>query len=171
MDGRVAVREAGLASFQAFYRAHAQRVIALAVALTADRSAGEDLAQEAFARTFQRWDRVAGYDDPGAWVRRVVVNLSHSRWRRLRVERRALGRLGGAPEWHVELTEPASEVWGAVRRLPAGEAAAVALFYVDDLSVAEVAAILDVAEGTVKSRLHQARRRLAEMLEGYSHEH
>lgn len=171
MDARVVVREAGLASFQAFYRAHAQRVTALAVALSGDRAAGEDLAQEAFTRTFQRWDRVAGYDDPGAWVRRVVVNLSHSRWRRVRVERRAIGRLGGTSELHVELTEPASEVWRAVCRLPAREAAAIALFYVEDLPVAEVAAILDVAEGTVRSRLHHARKRLAGMLEGYSHDH
>ena len=161
--GQIAGRDVDVSSFHSFYQDHARRVTALAIALSGDAAAGEDLAQEAFTRAYQRWDQVRTYDDPGAWVRRVTANLSHSRWRRVKTEARALARLDTADR-HTELTEPATEVWRAVRRLPANEAAVVALFYVEDRSVADIARILEIPEGTAKSCLHRARQRLARML-------
>ncbi|MET8123502.1 sigma factor [Micromonospora sp. NPDC005189] len=48
------------------------------------RPRSPDLVQEAFCRAYARWDRLAGYEDPLAWVRKVAWNLGHNRWRRLR---------------------------------------------------------------------------------------
>lgn len=154
-----------LPSFDAFYRSHGKRVTALAVALSGRRDAAEELVQEAFARAYRDWERIGSYDDPGAWVRRVTVNLSHSRWRKLRREATALARLRAAPPQQSGLTEPSAELWRAVRALPRRQAATVALHYVDDLSVARIAQLLGVAEGTTKSDLHRARTTLAERLE------
>lgn len=153
-------------SFHRFYREHIGRVTALAIALTADRAAGEDVAQEAFTRAFRDWASVGTYDDPGAWVRRVAINLSHSRWRKLRNESRALRRVGGSRDATItELQPAASELWRAVRQLPRRQAIAIALHYVDDLSVADIAALTGVSPGTTKSDLHRGRRRLTQLLE------
>ena len=156
-------------SFDDFYREHVTRVMALAVALSDRREIAEELVQEAFARAFRDWDRVGRYDDPGAWVRRVMINLSHSRWRRFRRETLANARAHAAMPRPVELTEPSAELWHAVRTLPQRQAATVALHYVEDLSIARIADLLGVAEGTTKSDLHRARKQLArELGEGSS---
>src|SRR5262245_44097437 len=70
--------------FDGFYSAHF-RVIALQLhAYVGDLTEAQDLVQEAFCRAYTRWDQVAEYDDPVAWVRRVAWNLATSRWRRQR---------------------------------------------------------------------------------------
>lgn len=153
-------------SFRAFYDANVDRVMALAVSLTPDRAAAEDVTQEAFSRAYRDWDRVRDYEHPGAWVRKVALNLTRSRWRKLRNEARSLTRIGppdvaAAPE--LPPTEAA--VWQAVRRLPRRQATAIALHYVDGLPVAEIAELTGVAEGTTKSDLHRGRRRLAALLD------
>lgn len=153
-------------AFADFYAAEARAVVGLAIALTGDPGAGEDVAQEAFARAYRDWDRIGAYDNPGAWVRRVVVNLSVSRWRRRRSERRALTRLRSHAATAEAAFEPVDHAfWAAVRSLPRDQAMAVGLFYIEDRSVADIAACMDRPENTVKSLLHRARARLAELLE------
>lgn len=153
-------------SFRAFYEAHVDRVMAVAVALTSDRAAAEDVTQEAFARAYREWRRVGEYDQPGAWVRKVAVNLTRSRWRKLRNEARGLARVGAPPpDDPPELPPADAAVWRAVRRLPHRQATAIALHYVDGLSVAEIADLTGVAEGTTKSDLHRGRKRLADLLQ------
>lgn len=152
-------------SFRAFYGANVDRIMALAVALTTDRAAAEDVTQEAFARAYREWERIRTYDHPGAWVRKVAVNLTRSRWRKLRTEARSLARIGppGAED-APDLPPADAAVWRAVRRLPHRQAAAIALHYVDGLPVATIAEMTGVAEGTTKSDLHRGRKRLAELL-------
>jgi len=103
-------------------------------------------------------------ESPQGWVRRVAINLAHSRWRRLRAE--AMAKLRSQPaDESTAAPEPDLDVfWSEVRRLPRRQAQALALHYVEDLSVAEIAAVLDVAEGTVKALLHQGRERLRRQL-------
>ena len=76
--------------FDQLYHSQYGNVVAMAYALTGDLAEAQDLAQEAFCRAWQRWRTVSGYDEPLAWVRRVVANLAASRWRRLRVARKYL---------------------------------------------------------------------------------
>ncbi len=160
------------AQFEAFYREEYLSVVALSYALGGSRAAAEDLAQEAFLRAHREWERVGRMEAPGAWVRRVAINLARSRLRRLRSETAARARLTATP---TTLMAPSSEYdafWDEVRRLPSRQAQAIALRYVDDLSVSEIADVLEVAEGTVKALLHQGRERLQRQLgaKGWSDE-
>lgn len=152
-------------TFEVFFRANHARVVALAAAMVG-RAAGEDLAQEAFARAHRDWATVVGYERPDAWVRRVVVNLAISAGRRRRSEARAVERLAAGRAGAVD--GPAlprdDALWAAVRCLPPRQRAAVALRYVDDLSVAEIASAMGCAEGTAKALLHQGRTTLADRL-------
>lgn len=148
--------------FDELYQAQYGNVVAMAYALTGDLAEAQDLAQEGFCRAWQRWRRVAGYDDPLAWVRRVVANLATTRWRRLTVSRRYLRRerICHTPALnpdHVALV-------AALRTLPANQRQAVVLHHLVDLPVADVARELGVADGTVKSWLHRGRAALAEQL-------
>ena len=154
--------------YTTFFRAELRPLVALAAAIAGPDRA-EDIAQEALLRAHREWDRIARYDKPGAWVRRVTINLATSSRRRRLSERRALQRVAA----RRQLDAPPPEIdgfWALVRRLPDRQAAAVALFYLDDLSIAEIADALDCAEGTAKAHLHQARHTLARHLLDQEHE-
>ena len=149
-------------SFASFYAAELPRLVSIALALTGDRELAADLAQESLARGFARWDRVATMDNPGAWVRRVVVNLCVDAHRRRTREHRTVDKIGRLP---TDATDVAvGELWTLVRRLPNRQRAAIVLFYVDDLSTADIARALDVTPGTVTRTLVDARRSLAATL-------
>jgi RNA polymerase sigma-70 factor (ECF subfamily) len=150
--------------FEHLYRSDYRRLVALAYGLSGSRSAAEELAQEAFLAAHRRWGEVGAYDDPSAWLRRVVVNRSVSLVRRRVAEGLALARLGARRALPDDLPESDEAVWRAVRALPRRHAQVVALHYIDDRPVASIAAILGCAEGTVKAHLHQARRSLARTL-------
>jgi RNA polymerase sigma-70 factor (ECF subfamily) len=146
------------------YRREYRSVVALAYGLSGSRGAAEELAQDAFLEAHRAWDRVGAYDDPGAWVRRVVVNRSVSRVRRRVAEARAITRVAGRRELPAELPESAAEFWRAVRRLPDRQAQVIALHYLEDRSVADIAQVLDISPDTVKVHLHRGRRTLAQAL-------
>ena len=153
-------------SFEAFYLREYRRVVQLAYALSGSRTGAEDLAQEAFMAAHGRWAEIGQFEHPGAWVRKVAANLASSAVRRRLAEGRALLRLAGRREAAAlgAMAEPDADFWRAVRALPRRQAQAVALFYLEDQSVATIAQVLDCAEGTVKALLHQCRRALAARL-------
>ena len=148
--------------FTAFFEREYRGVVGLAAVLSGSWLVAEDLAQEAFAAAHRRWVDVANYESPEAWVRRVVANLAASwvrrRWREARVMVR-LGRERG-PAWDA-LEPEHEEFWAAVRALPKRQAQCVALFYFEDRSVPQVAAILKIAQSTVRVHLHKGRVALA----------
>lgn len=151
--------------FDVFYRREFRQVVGLAYALSGSRNAAEDLAQEAFMAAHQRWDEVSTYEAPGAWVRRVVANKSVSAIRRAKNEARALTRIAMQRQQPLpELTVIDGEFWDAVRKLPKRQAQALALFYLEDRSVAEVAEILACSPSTAKVHLHKGRRNLSKRL-------
>ncbi len=155
-----------LESFEEFYATEYPAVVGLAYALSGNRWVAEDLAQEAFLAAHRDWDRIAAYEKPGAWVRRVVANLSVSAFRRRLAEAKALGRLAfGQASTLAELSAEDAEFWRAVRTLPRRQAQVVALHYLEDRPVAEIADTLGIATGTVKKHLHDGRRELARRLE------
>lgn len=152
-------------TFEDFYAREFASVVGLAYALSGSRAAAEDLAQEAFLAAHRRWDRVREYERPDAWVRRVVANLSVSVFRRRVVEMKALARMAfGSPSTLPELSPEDLEFWRAVRSLPRRQAQTIALHYLEDLPVAEIALVLGTAEGTVKKHLHDGRLALADRL-------
>ncbi|MFG2048825.1 RNA polymerase sigma factor [Micromonospora sp. NPDC048935] len=148
--------------FDDFYHAHFRGLVVQLTAYTGDRGQAQDLVQEAFCRAYARWDRIVGYEDPLAWVRKVAWNLGHNRWRRLRTAQTWLLR---QREAHVP--EPSPDrvaLESALATLPPKQRRAVVLHYLADLTVAEIAAQEQVAEGTVKSWLHRGRTALATQL-------
>jgi RNA polymerase sigma-70 factor (ECF subfamily) len=151
--------------FETFARREHRPLVGFAWALTGDRAAAEDLAQEALAAAWHRWAVVGGYDRPGAWARRVVANRAIDRRRKAGREQRALRRLGGnAHPAVVELEPDDDRFWAEVRRLPERQAQAVALHYLEDRGVAEIAEILGCAEATVRVHLHRGRLALGRVL-------
>jgi RNA polymerase sigma-70 factor, ECF subfamily len=152
-------------SFETFYRREYPRVVALAYALSGGRAVAEDLAQDAFLATHQRWRRVGAYEHPGAYVRRVVANASVSAGRRRAAERRALGRLAGRARSPVDdLEPPDAEFWRAVRSLSPRQAQAIALYYLEDRTTEEIGAVLGCAPATVSVHLHRGRAALVQLL-------
>ena len=151
-------------SFDALYRRDYRAVVALVYGLCGSRSAAEELTQDAFAAAHRRWSSVAGFDDPGAWVRNVAMNNARSAWRRRTVELRALTRLGTRRVMPAELSPHNAEFWRHVRKLPKQQSKAIALYYVEDRSVADIAVALGCSEGAVKTHLSRGRERLAEVL-------
>jgi RNA polymerase sigma-70 factor (ECF subfamily) len=160
-------REGGeIDGFEAFFRVQQPRLVALALTSTADVERARDLAQEALVRAYRGWPMVSSLDQPGAWVRRVLLNLAIDASRRRHHEDDANRRAGVASS--VDEGRPNAldeEFWSAVRALPDLQRSVVALHYVDDLAVADVARVLQVSEGSVKTSLHRARATLARTLE------
>lgn len=151
--------------FDTFYQREFRQVVALAYSLSGSRLAAEDLAQEAFIAAHQQWEKVGRYESPGAWVRRVVSNKSISLFRKRTSEAKAVTRLAMGRQVPLpELAAPDDEFWQMVRELPKRQAQAVALHYLEDRPVAEVAEILDCTESTAKVHLHKARKALAKRL-------
>lgn len=159
VDGGQAVRAAWAASYAG--------LVAAMTAVTGDRAEAEDVVQEAFARALVAW-RSGAPDNPEAWLRTVALNAARTRWRRLRrglaltvAELTVVDRNADVPG----LSPDRVALLAALRRLPHGQREAVAMHHLADLPVAEVAALLGVAEGTVKARLSRGRAALAVLLD------
>jgi RNA polymerase sigma-70 factor (ECF subfamily) len=102
-------------TFEEFYAREFPAVVGLAFALSGSRTASEDLAQEAFLAAHRDWERVAGYEQPDLWVRRVVSNMSMSMFRRRYAEARALARFAVRTATTLpQLSEDDAEFWAAV---------------------------------------------------------
>lgn len=91
--------------FDRFYAREFRSVVGLAYALSGSRSGAEDIAQEAFIAAHKKWAQVGAHEKPEAWVRRVVSNLSVSRFRRRASEIKAMTRLAGFRSDHVGIGE------------------------------------------------------------------
>ncbi|MEY2580328.1 MAG: polymerase sigma-70 factor, subfamily [Ilumatobacteraceae bacterium] len=151
--------------FESFYVQTGRRMLSLAYSLTGSWGDAEDLVQDAYAAAHRQWHVVGSYDDPAGWVRRVIANRAVSRWRRLGREINVRERLQARSRHASSDAEPVDAAfWEAVRSLPRQQAAVVALFYVEDLSVDAIAGSLGCAAGTVKTQLFRARRTLGERL-------
>jgi RNA polymerase sigma-70 factor (sigma-E family) len=151
-------------SFDAFFVRNYAGLVRLSVGLVGDRSAAEDVVQDAFYAAHQDWDRIGTLDSPLGWVRRIVANRSVSFLRRRAAEARALARLGSRQQAAVEMPADAIDFWRLVRRLPARQAQVVALHYAADMSLAEIGQMFGISEGSVKASLSKARASLARKL-------
>lgn len=148
------------------FRDHYPGAARLAGLLLGDFPAGEEVAQEAFARLLQPGRAI---EDPPAYLRATVVNLARSRLRRAVLARRharELPRDAPGPEEATEALAARIALRHALRRLPARQREAVVLRYYAGLTEAEVARAMGVSLGAAKTHLHRARAALAPTLEG-----
>lgn len=151
-------------AFDAFYRAQYAAVVRLASVLTGRRDVAEELAQEGFLAAHRRWKTISGFDDPAAWIRRVVTNRCVSSARRRVAEVQSLARLGRERSTGQADGLGDDELWSLVRRLPRRQAQVLALSFLEDRSVRAIADMLGVGEESVRTHLRRGRASLAEQL-------
>ncbi|MDX1612937.1 MAG: RNA polymerase sigma factor [Candidatus Promineifilaceae bacterium] len=168
-------RQGHPAAWERLIRDHEEHIFRLAYLVLRDAAEAEDVAQETFVRAFLALDDFELGRPLRPWLTRIAVNLARNR-------RRALGRylkyLWQA--WNQEPKPPpeskpmeravegrwrAGRLWEAVQRLRQIDQDVIYLRYFLGMSEAEMAAALEVAPGTVKSRLHRALKRLRQLVE------
>jgi RNA polymerase sigma-70 factor (ECF subfamily) len=148
------------------FRAHAWRLLG-------DHEAARDAVQESWAEILRSLPRLADTRAFPAWAYRIVSRRCARAIGAANSRRSLEAAVAAEPAVPDETTEHGSDldkVRAAVRALPPGQRAAVALFYFEEMSVAEAAVALDVPAGTVKTRLMHARRALRATLAGENHE-
>ena len=136
--------------FDAFCQSEYPRLVGILGLYCGDRAVAEELAQEALARAWQRWRRVAAYDNPSAWVARVGLNLATSHHRRRQAEGRARARIGRTAEATASHAGDV-ELRDALSRVSKKKRAALILRFYLDLPFAEIGRVMDVPESTAKS--------------------
>jgi RNA polymerase sigma-70 factor, ECF subfamily len=143
--------------FRDLYEREFERVLRAVFALAGDRALAEDATQEAFARALARWRRIGAHPAPAGWVTTTALNVA----------RRQLRRKPEPSSTRQDRAQDEDErlsLHDAIRALSPRQQEAVVLHYLVDLPVAEVAAVMGVDEGTVKTHLSRARTAIAAAL-------
>lgn len=149
---------------ESLFRIHYPRLVRALALVSGSQESAADAVQEAFVKAHLHWRRIQRYDDPVGWIRRVAINKLRDEHRRRGRKERALEKLQHRAQTATD--EPVDmEVTAHLAGLPRQQRLAMALFYVEDLSVAQVAAALDISEGAVKFHLHSGRDRLRAALD------
>jgi len=174
-DGRLIsqIRQGNILALKVLYEKYKVQVYRTALAITRDREAAEDILQDCFLRVYTYIDRLDGSLPLSPWLHRVAVNLSYNwvskkcRW--LQPLEEVIDHLvvppRNLPESILERAELQYVVQRAIASLSFEHRVVIVLFYLDGFSLNEIAYILDCPVGTVKSRLHYARRNLRRKLE------
>jgi RNA polymerase sigma-70 factor, ECF subfamily len=155
------------AEFAEFYSASFGRLTGQLAAMTGDRAEAQDALQEAFIRAWQHRGRLDRTASPEAWVRTAAWRIAMTRWRRTQSGLRLLGpraAAGRPPESVAGPTPDRVALEAALRQVPAEQRRVLVLYYVCDLSVAQIAAETGAPAGTVKARLARGRAGMAPYL-------
>jgi RNA polymerase sigma-70 factor, ECF subfamily len=149
-------------SIDSVFTAHYGRLVRALTVVSGNREMAADAVQEAFVAAHLHWRRIRRYEDPVGWIRRVAINKLRDEGRRQRRRRKVIDRLEAEPETTSlgGIGEPSSDVVALLAELPRQQRIAVALHYVDDLPISDIAAAMGLSEGAVKFHLHQGRARL-----------
>ena len=142
------------------------RLVKALTIVAGDREEASDAVQEAFVRLVRGWDRLATYEDPAGWVRRVALNQIRDHHRSIGRQARLLLRIEEQYRAPQGASATDEGIWERLMRLPLKQRTALALHYVDKLTAREVADVMHVSEGTVRQHLHRARQALKESFEG-----
>jgi RNA polymerase sigma-70 factor (ECF subfamily) len=145
------------------FEAHYGSLLRLGTALVGHRDVAEDLVQEAFIKAAPKLERLNS-EETGPYLRKVVVNLSQDRFRRLAVEIRHLRKEARNEPDRSHSIEDRQMLWRSILRLPIRQRACVVLRFYEGMSEAEVAEVLECAVGTVKSQTSRAITKLRKEL-------
>jgi len=155
------------ADFERFFIAHYDRLVRSLTAMTGDAEAATDSVQEAFIKAYSRWSKVRRYDNPATWVRRVAINKSRDTHRSVLNRRSREDRFDAVPpgqERAFDAIDADLDLAGALHDLTPQQRIVASLFYIEDISVADIAATLDLSEGAIKFHLNKARKSLEAIL-------
>lgn len=153
-------------TFEAFARSEYRKLVGTLSLYCGDPEIAAEVAHDALVRTLERWDQVRFYDSPSAWLFRVAFNLTHSRYRRRKAERKAILRLQPnqpTTEFSGELIDRAV-IKAALLDLPSLQRRVIVLRYYLGLNVDETAQYLAKTPSSVKSATHRALKRLRSTL-------
>jgi RNA polymerase sigma-70 factor (sigma-E family) len=158
------------ATITVLYQVHAVGLIRLAVVMLGDRTAAEDVVQDAFAGLYRRWNHVSDKDRALGYVRTSVLNGCRTRLRaRVRDQRLAAASpatlAAASAEQAVLIGEEHAAVLAALRRLPDRQREALVLRFYLDMSETEIAASMGIGRGTVKSTTSRALATLGRLIE------
>ena len=155
-----------IATYDDFFRAHYDDIVAGVQATGATFDVAADASQEAFIRAYPRWWRIRRYRNPAAWVQRVAINVR----RDIERSERRRGPLVATIEVEQQVDNADHTFVGeAVATLPPQQQRAVEAFYTDGLSTGETADIMGISPGAVRFHLTQARHNLRPMLANEMH--
>ncbi|MGW7417758.1 SigE family RNA polymerase sigma factor [Streptomyces sp. NPDC054863] len=163
-SGERAHATAAEAEFTAYVQERRASLYATAYHLTGDRFEAEDLLQSALFSTYRAWDRISDKAAVGGYLRRTMTNLHISAWRRRKLNEYPTEEL---PETALDTdamrgTELRAVLWQALARLPELQRTMLVLRYYEGRTDPEIADILDISVGTVKSSIWRSLRRLRE---------
>ncbi len=145
--------------FDATFRAHYSRLVRSLTVASGSSEAAADAVQEAFVKAHLSWRKVSRYDDPVGWIRRVAINKLRDEYRKGTRKRNAVERLAAQPT--NDVAEPSiDEITPLLAQLPRQQRLALALYYVEGLSLRQTAEAIGISEGAVKFHLHSGRERL-----------
>jgi len=155
----------GEQEFEEFFVSTYGGLLRTLTAVTGNAEMAADALQDAYQRAFVRWSKISRYDAPAAWVRRVAINRSRD-LARSDSRRRANEERAADPELVVdEEVDVDNELLSLLRPLPERQRTAMALFYLDALSIDQVAEAMNISTGAVKYHLNQGREKLRPLLE------
>ncbi|KUO21629.1 SigE family RNA polymerase sigma factor [Streptomyces dysideae] len=152
------------AAFTAYVQERRASLYATAYHLTGDRFEAEDLLQSALFSTYRAWDRISDKAAVGGYLRRTMTNLHISAWRRRKLNEYPTEELPETPGDTDAMrgTELRAVLWQALARLPELQRTMLVLRYYEGRTDPEIAEILDISVGTVKSSIWRSLRRLRE---------
>ncbi len=155
-------------AFDQLVRDHHQAVTRLAYRLLGWRGDVEDVVNDVFLAAFKKLDRFRGESSPWTWLAAITINRCRSARRRKFLPWRWLQRQDRSSEesssQRIEHNETNQRVRDAVAKLPATDREVIVLFYLEELSGAQISKIIGVKENVINVRLHRARKRLKELL-------
>ena len=156
--GETAVAEAP--SFEEFYEATFRRLFTALCLVTGNRHEAEEVAQEAYLRVFERWDRIGALEDPTGYVFRVSMNVFRNRFRRASLGTRRLLSLAPPQTDDLAAVEDRDELVRLLRELNPQQRAAVLLTSILDYSAEETGRMLGIVPSSVRSLTTRARARM-----------
>ncbi len=171
----------GATAFEAFVRKYQDMVFGTAVRLLADESEAEDVSQTVFLKAFERFDRLSENPFAGGWLRTVTTNLCLNHLSRFRARWRLFSqRRAGEPDTEpayeerlvareaqdadLERSQEHARLERALRRLPRHQRVPLVLFHFEERSYAEIAQMLGVSLGKIKTDMHRGRETLRKLM-------
>jgi RNA polymerase sigma-70 factor (ECF subfamily) len=167
------IQQGDMAAFEALFYKYQGAIYRTAYAITRDTGAAEEVLQDCFYKTYLNIMKITGEGSLSPWLHRVAVNLSCNALKKRRVWLEPIEAIAdffaadphNSPEQLAERSELQGTMREAINTLPLKHRIVVILHYLQDFSLPEIAYILDLPVGTIKSRLHHARKELRDKLQ------